>query len=150
MSWEEPVTELPYSMKSITYDRAAQHLYIGTGLIKGVRPEVWDFNVSGMNVLDKWLGARTQKGIGRAAGKGATPLDRIRPTEWEDEWNDELLDLLRVLTRTVELREHQQELLEEIVASELFNADELPKPSPEQKKVPKTVEREYGQGSFSF
>ncbi|OFL67942.1 type ISP restriction/modification enzyme [Brevibacterium sp. HMSC063G07] len=150
LSWEESVTALPESMKSISYDRASQELHIGTGLIKGVRPEVWDFNVSGMNVLSKWLGSRTRKGIGRAAGKAATPLDRIRPTEWEDEWNDELLDLLRVLTRTVELGEQQMELLEAIVESDLFTPDELPKPTDDQRKVPKTIEREYGQGTFSF
>ena len=42
------------------------------------------------------------------------------------------------------------ELLEAIVESDLFTPDELPKPTDDQRKVPKTIEREYGQGTFSF
>jgi len=98
-----------------------------------------------MNILDKWLGSRTRKGIGRAASKSATPLDRIRPEEWEDEWNDELLDLLRVLTKTLELAPAQQELLEQILNDELMDADALPKPSNAERKVPKTLKRDYAQ-----
>lgn len=101
-------------------------------------------------MLDKWLGARTAKGTGRAAGKAATPLDRIRPTEWEDEWNDELLDLLRVLTRTVELGDTQRDLLTTVIAGDVFESSELPEPTSSQKKVPKTLERDYGQAAFHF
>ncbi len=115
-----------------------------------LRPLWRTLNISGMNVLDKWLGARTAKGIGRAAGKNATPLDRIRPTEWEDEWNDELLDLLRVLTHTVELGQKQESLLKEVLSGELFAASELPQPTPSQKKVPKTIHRTYGQDVIDF
>ena len=85
-----------------------------------------------------------------AAGKGATPLDLIRPTEWEDEWNDELLDLLRILTRTVELGVQQIQLLEEIVQSELITTEQLPSPTDAERKVPKTIKRGYGQTSLTF
>ena len=101
-------------------------------------------------MLDKWLGARTAKGIGRAAGKAATPLDRIRPTEWEDEWNDELLDLLRVLTRTVELGDAQRKMLADVIGGDVFESGQLPEPTSSQRKVPKTLERDYGQGAFHF
>src|SRR5699024_7171065 len=101
MGWIEPVTTLPETTKDIRYDSETHELHIGDGIVSGVLPEAWSFEVSGMNILDKWLGSRTRKGIGRAASKSATPLDRIRPEEWEDEWNDELLDLLRVLTKTL-------------------------------------------------
>ncbi|WP_419775876.1 type ISP restriction/modification enzyme, partial [Neisseria mucosa] len=70
----------------MSYDPATQRLKVGDGVVTGVSPEVRAFAVSGMNILDKWLGARTATGIGRAAGKAAAPLDRIRPTEWADEW----------------------------------------------------------------
>ena len=113
-------------------------------------PEVWDFEVSGMNILGKWLGARTRRGIGRAAGKAATPLDLVRPTEWEDEWNDELLDLLRMLTRTVELGAQQTQLLEEVVQGELIAPEQLPSPTDAERKVPKTIKRDYGQTSLIF
>lgn len=145
MGWIEPVTTLPETTKDIRYDNDTHELHIGDGIVSGVLPEVWSFEVSGMNILDKWLGSRTRKGIGRAASKSATPLDRIRPEEWEDEWNDELLDLLRVLTKTLELAPAQQELLEQILNDELMDADALPKPSNAERKVPKTLKRDYAQ-----
>lgn len=145
MGWIEPVTTLPETTKDIRYDSETHELHIGDGIVSGVLPEVWSFEVSGMNILDKWLGSRTRKGIGRAASKSATPLDRIRPEEWEDEWNDELLDLLRVLTKTLELAPAQQELLEQILNDELMDADALPKPSNAERKVPKTLKRDYAQ-----
>src|SRR5699024_12294104 len=97
------VTTLPETTKDIRCDSETHKLHFGNGIVSCELREVWSFEVSGMNILDKWLGSRTRKGIGRAASKSATPLDRIRPEEWEDEWNDELLDLLRVLTKTLEL-----------------------------------------------
>lgn len=148
--WIESVNTLPHDMKEISYDEETHQLHIADGIVSGVLPEVWAFEVSGMKVLDKWLGARTRKGIGRAAGKAATPLDRIRPTEWEDEWNDELLDVLRMLTRTVELGAQQRQLLEEVVQGELITTDQLPSPTDAERKVPKTIKRDYGQTSITF
>ena len=143
LGWEAPVTALPASPRAVSYDPATQRLKVGDGVVTGVSPEVRAFAVSGMNILDKWLGARTATGIGRAAGKAATPLDRIRPTEWADEWNDELLDLLRVLTETVSLGGDQADLLDEILAGDLIPANELPEPTPAERKVPKTIKRDF-------
>lgn len=148
--WLEAVDTVPESMKDIWYDQESFRLHVSEGVITGVIPEVWEFEVSGMNVLKKWLGARTHKGIGRAASKSATFLDRIRPLEWQDEWNDELLNLLRILSRTVEMSGRQNSLLEDIVAGKLISADELPHPTKSQRKVPKTIGREYGRPSVVF
>lgn len=145
LGWAEPVNALPDDMKEITYDEEAHQLRIADGVVTGVSPEVRRFSVSGMNILDKWLGARTRKGIGRASGKSATPLDKIRPDSWEDEWNDELLDLLRVLTRTVELGEKQGDLLARIVTGDLIEASDLPAPTSGERKVPATIERKSNQ-----
>ena len=142
ISWSAPVSAIPDRPQDITYDSVRQELTIGDGVVTGVRPEVREFNVSGLNVLDKWLGARTVKGIGRAAGKAATPLDRIRPHRWADEWNDELLDLLRVLTATVEQQDEQVQLLSDILAAELIPAGDLPTPSDAERKVPATIKRD--------
>ncbi|PXA77650.1 hypothetical protein DCC26_08085 [Auritidibacter sp. NML120779] len=150
MGWIEPVTILPETTKDIRYNDETHELHIGDGIVSGVLPEVWLFEVSGMNILDKWLGSRTRKGIGRAASKSAAPLDRIRPEEWEDEWNDELLDLLRVLTRTLELAPMQQELLEQILDDELIDTGKLPEPSSAERKVPKTLKRDYEQTSLDM
>lgn len=142
LGWETAVSALPASPKAISYDPVMRKLTVGDGVVTGVSPEVRAFAVSGMNILDKWLGARTATGIGRAAGKAATPLDRIRPTEWADEWNDELLDLLRVLTETLALADDQEALLQDILASDLIPASELPEPTSSERKVPRTIRRD--------
>ncbi|WP_211257125.1 hypothetical protein [Corynebacterium oculi] len=61
-----------------------------------------------------------------------------------------LVDLLRMLTRTVELGVQQIQLLEEIVQSELITTEQLPSPTDAERKVPKTIKRGYGQTSLTF
>ncbi|MBA2712331.1 MAG: hypothetical protein H0U55_02095 [Rubrobacteraceae bacterium] len=56
----------------------------------------------------------------------------------------ELLELLWVLEATVEREPEFAELLTEIVASEVFNADELPQPTEDERKPPK-IEVDTGQ-----
>lgn len=137
IGWRLPVTHLPDDPKEISYDLINEELLIGDGVVTGVRSEVRNFSVSGMNILDRWLGARTRKGIGLAAGASATPLDRIRPLVWEDEWNDDLLDLLHMLTRSVDLSTQQDELLQRVLEGPMFIASQLPQPAPEERSVPK-------------
>ena len=88
-----------------------------------------------MTVLRKWLGYRTAKGTGRAASSSSA-LDRIRPTEWADEWNDELLDLIRVLSLTLDKQDQLADLLERICTSALIPVADIPQPSAAQRKVP--------------
>ena len=64
------------------------------------------------------------------------PLDRIRPTGWPDRWNDALLDLLTLLTRSVDLHPRQDDLLERIVGGPLVAAADLPRPSKAARKPP--------------
>jgi hypothetical protein len=88
-----------------------------------------------MPILKKWLGYRTAKGAGRAASS-ENPLDRIRPEAWPDEWNDELLDLLRVLTLSIEKHAQQADLLDRICAGPLIAAADLPKPTDSEREPP--------------
>lgn len=136
LGWESAISKMPQTLADIAYDKAMQRLRVGDGVITGVRPEVWSYSVSGMEVLKKWLGYRTAKGTGRAASS-KNPLDNIRPATWPDEWNDELLDLLRMLTRTVELQPVQASLLDRICDGPLIPVDRLPKPTAAQRKPPK-------------
>lgn len=149
LEWLKPVTSIPATTRDLHYNSATHQLVIGDGIVGGVLPEVREFAVSGMNILDKWLGARTAKGIGKAAQKTATPLDRIRPTEWEDEWNDELLDLLRALTATVEIYPEQAQLLAAVLASPMIGSSELPVPTAEERAVPATIVRNHLQEELS-
>lgn len=150
IGWKKPTTVIPLSPKEITYDGQAHELHVGDGIVTGVSPEVRILSVSGMNILDKWLGARTRKGIGRAAGKNASILDQIRPEEWEDEWNDDLLDLLRILTRTHELSSAQASILTRILDAEILDAQMLPQPTKAQREVPKTIKSNPPQSEGLF
>lgn len=137
IGWRLPVSTLPSDPKAITYDAKHEELHVGDGIVTGVSAQVREFSVSGMNILDRWLGSRTQKGVGKAAGAGAKPLDKIRPETWEDSWNDELLDLIRVLTSSLDLAPKQQALLEEVLEGKTFKAGELPQPTAADRSVPK-------------
>ena len=108
---------------------------IGDGTVLGVTPEVWAFEVSGMQVAKKWFGYRTAKGAGKAANS-SSPLDYIRPTEWLDEWTTDLLQLLSVLQRTIDLLPVGIELLDRILAGPLIIASDLPKPPSEMRQPP--------------
>ena len=149
LEWAKPVTAIPATPRALKYDPHTHHLSVGDGLVTGVLPEAREFAVSGMNILDKWLGARTAKGIGRAASQSATPLDKIRPEEWEDEWNDELLDLLRVLTATVESHPEQAKLLASVLDGSTIDSSELPVPTKGERTAPATINRDLSQETLS-
>jgi len=136
ISWTEPVKELPNSMKNVFYDPIKQELHIGTGTVSGVREEIWSFTVSGWPVVQRWIAYRTRKGHGRAATRPGL-LDKIRPDRWEDDWNVELLEVLTVLTLTVDRFEEQALLLDEICQGPLIGVDKLPPPSPHECEEPK-------------
>lgn len=133
--WTTPVRIMPETTTGVAYDPLSQTLRVGDGVVAGVRPDVWEFSVSGWPVVKKWLGYRTAKGAGRAASS-KNPLDRIRPDTWPDEWNDELLDLLRVLTLSIEKHAQQADLLDRICAGPLIAAADLPKPDDTEREPP--------------
>jgi len=135
LGWTSPVRTMPETAKQIDYNAATQELHVGDGVVGGVRPEVWEFSVSGMPVVKKWLGYRTAKGAGKAASS-KNELDRIRPSAWPDEWNDELLDLLRVLTLSCDRHGEQEDLLDRICAGPLLAPSDLPKPKAAERKPP--------------
>lgn len=129
---------MPQDTSDIGYDEESGTITLGDGMVGGVRPEVWTFSVSGMQVVPKWLGYRTRKGTGRAASSDSA-LDKIRPAEWADEWNDELLDLLRILTITMERQDSLADLLARVCDGELISADDLPQPAAAERMPPPTI-----------
>jgi len=142
--WSRKPTRIPNDSRDFNYDAEMGVLTIADGKLTGVSKSAWDFEVSGMNVVKKWLGYRTAKGAGRAASSD-NPLDKIRPTEWESEWSDELREIVHVLMETEKLRPKGIKLLEEIFEDELIAADELPQPLEELRKPPVRV---IGEGLF--
>jgi hypothetical protein len=85
--------------------------------------EVWEFSVSGFEVVKSWLAYRMKKG----AGKKSSPLDDIRPERWE--FDEELLDMLWVLEHTVDMWPELQKVLNVVLAGELFSANDFPEPT---------------------
>lgn len=136
--WSQPVRRMPQKPGELKYDPATQTLTVGDGVVAGVRPAVWDFEVSGMPVVKKWLGYRTLGGAGKAA-TSKNALDKIRMKTWPKEWSDELLDLLRVLTLTLEMHPRQAALLDQICDGPLIPAAELPTPTEAERKEPKAA-----------
>lgn len=131
-TWGERYTDRPIPLGPATevakiagkpehfgYDAASQTLTVGNGAITPVSPEVWDFEVSGMKPLQKWLGYR----MAQRQGRTSSPLDAITYDEWA--FTDELLLVVSILQHTVDLTPRAAELLERVLAGSLFTAEEL-------------------------
>ncbi len=114
------------------YNEMTRKLHVGKGEFAPVAREVYEFEVSGLKVVQSWLKYRMKKG----AGKKSSPLDDIRPERWTSQFTTELLELLWVLEDTVKIYPEQAELLAEVVAGECFQSDELPKVSAILRKPP--------------
>lgn len=95
-------------------------------------PQIWEFEVSGLKVVQSWPGYRMKA----RAGKKSSPLDDIRPERWTAQMSDELLELLWVLEATLALEPQLEQMLDKIIASPCFKADDLPQPKPSERKPP--------------
>lgn len=123
-----PVQGLP---GRCSYDHEEGVLHVGTGIFGPISPTVWEFEVSGLKVLQSWLGYRMAKG----KGKKSSPLDDIRPTKWT--YTDELLLLLHTLEYTINLTPTAAGLLEEVIAGPTFLSSELPTPTDAERRAPR-------------
>jgi hypothetical protein len=115
------------------YDDTNQTLHIGAGEFAPVALEVYEFEVSGLKVVQSWLGYRKKN----PKGKKSSPLDDINCERWPSEFTTELLELLWVLEATVAGYPAQAKLLEAVVEGACFQADELPPVPDEARKPPK-------------
>ena len=119
-----------------SYDESTQTLSVGSGAFSPLSSAVWEFSVSGLKVLASWLAYRMRDGAGRTS----SPLDEIRPEHWTIAMTSELLELLWLLEYTCEKAPDLQGLLDEVVASDLWTAADLPSPSAQERKPPQAVE----------
>lgn len=104
------------------YDTATSELRVGEGMFAPVPPEVWNYSVSGLQVVKSWLGYRMRK----RSGKKSSPLDDIRPISWI--FDTELLELLWTLEAVIALQPAQADLFGRVIAGPLFAAAEFPSP----------------------
>ena len=116
-----------------SYDPATWVLRVGDGEFSPVSPDVWDYSVSGLQVVKSWLDRRKRD----RSGRRSSPLDKMRSEHWE--FTEELLELLWVLEATLLLQPEGTALLHDACSSPLFTRDELPIPSSEERQSPSTA-----------
>jgi len=138
-----PLPSLPLTLH---YDRDEETLHLDEGRISPVPPESWDFEVSGVRVLEQWFASRT------AEAEPGT-LAAIRPGTWQQTWTSELLELITVLALLAELRPQQEELevRNQITAAELRKAGVLPVPDSARRPASVFDHHEEGpEGQFAL
>lgn len=113
------------------WDASSETLTVGNGSFGPVDRNVWEFEVSGLKVLQSWLGNRMKAG----KGKKSSPLDDIRPERWT--FTPELLTLVAILEQTIALTPRAAELLDRVVAGDLIDPATLPTPTDAERKAPK-------------
>lgn len=111
----------------INYDAGKHRLLVGHGFIDNVSSEVWNYQVSGMQVILQWFSYRKLDRERPIIGdrRPPSPLGNIQPDHWLPEYTTELLNVLNVLGLLVELEPRQADLLEQICAGPLISEDEL-------------------------
>jgi type I restriction-modification system DNA methylase subunit len=132
--------------EKFSYDEKLQTLKVGGGAFSPVSPEVWLFNVSGLQVVKSWLDYRKKSGAGRKSSE----LDKIRPECWSENFTQELLELIWVLESSIASYPSQEKLLEEVLAGETFFASELPLPTDEERKEPKINKKKSAEQANLF
>ncbi|MFF8658362.1 type ISP restriction/modification enzyme [Streptomyces huasconensis] len=142
---------LPARPGSLAYDAEERVLRVGEeGVISPVPREAWEFEVSGVRVIERWFGARA---AGGDAGPGT--LEAIRPATWPQAWTSELLELITVLALVAEVTPPQRELAtgvdRRITVDELGGAGVLPVPDGARRPASVLDHREEGpDGQFAL
>ncbi len=132
---------------TIDYDPANKRLIVGNGYIEHVEPAVWNYEVSGKQVLLHWFSYRKKDRERPIIGDRRPPsvLGDLQPDHWLAEYTTELINVLNVLALLVGLEPAQAKLLEKICSGTLISGSDLrsagalevPPKSKKSKKVPR-------------
>jgi hypothetical protein len=111
----------------LRYDAAARRLFVGKGYVDNVSKAMFDYDVSGMKVLNQWFSYRKKDRRRPIIGdrRPPSPLSDIQPDHWLAEYTSDLLDLLHVLGRLVALESLQAQVLEDILGATLLDHGQL-------------------------
>src|SRR5207249_1416977 len=103
---------------ALEYDPDKRRLLIGRGFIDNVSPAMWNYEVSGKQVIPQWFSYRKRDRARPIIGDRRKPseLGNIQPDHWLAEYTTELLNLLNVLGLLVDLEPKQAALLDRICA----------------------------------
>ena len=107
---------------TIDHDAALNRLKVGTGYIDNVSGAVWQYEVSGKQVLRQWFSYRKKNRERPLIGdkRPPSPLGDIQPDHWLPEYTSELINVLNVLTLLVALEPQQADLLARVVDGPLI------------------------------
>jgi len=108
----------PESFEWVDGPRGDGTLIVGKSAFAPVRHEVYEFEVSGLKVVQSWLNYRMRRP--RNVRK-SSPLDDIRPERWTADFTGELLRVLWILEATIETYQAQRNLLERIIEGNLHH-----------------------------
>jgi hypothetical protein len=125
---EGEISSKPEEMPdTLGYDAGKNRLLVGHGFIDNVPLAVWQYEVSGKQVLVQWFSYRKKNRERPIMGdrRKPSPLADIQPDHWLPEYTTELLNVLNVLAMLVEVEPQQQELLDRICAGPLISEEEL-------------------------
>ncbi len=122
-----------------SYEDQYQTLTIGGGAFTPVSKDVYEFEVSGLRVVQSWLGYRMKD----RKGKKSSPLDDVHPETWTADFTTELLQLLWVLEATLDEYPKMAKLLDEVLAGPLFTAGEFPPVPDALRRPPREPGDEY-------
>ncbi|AWW39853.1 type ISP restriction/modification enzyme [Streptomyces cadmiisoli] len=136
--------------EDISYDATTRTLSVGSGSIRPVAPEVWDYRIGGVQVIRKWFGFRKRK----PDVERQTPLNDILPPTWPSRWTLDLLDLINALGLLVALEPRQARLLDAVSSGSLITTDDLrgkgilpvPAHATKEPKPPRKSRRSPGPG----
>ncbi len=111
----------------MAYDPVLQRLNVGQGYIEPVPKAVWDYEVSGKQVLVQWFSSRRKTRDRPQIGdrRPPSPLGAIQPDHWLPEYTTELLNVLNVLGLLVDLEPQADELLARICLGTLVTKSAL-------------------------
>jgi len=90
---------IPGDADTLAYDPAKQRLLIGSGYVENVSPAVWNYEVSGKQVLSQWFSYRRKNRERPIIGdrRPPSPLGDVQPDHWLAEYTTELLNVINVL-----------------------------------------------------
>lgn len=112
--------------ESIYYDPDDEVLHIGDGAIVNVNAAMWEYRVSGTQVVRDWFNDRKKDRRPTVIGdRTVSPLWQVHSDCWRASYTTELLDLLNVLGRLVLIEPDQDTALSAVVGGETWTVEEL-------------------------
>ena len=104
------------------HDPLKNRLHVGLGYVDNVTKAMWDYEVSGKQVVRHWFSYRKADRSRPVIGdrRPPSPLEKIQPEGWLAEYTSDLIDLLNVLGRLIALEPAQAQVLDAICAGPMI------------------------------